>query len=206
MKQSLFVVFMFVLGCILGDVLQLQWQLHEMSILILYLLMFQVGISVGCSDNLKALLRNFRPKMLLLPLISLGGTLLFSALISIVLTRWSVFDCMAVGSGMGYYSLSSILITQLKMPSLGHQMAAELGTIALLANICREMIALTCTPLFKKFFGPYASITAAGVTSVDVCLPIIGRVCGKEMIAVSLFHGMMIDMSVPLLVPFLCEF
>ena len=85
-------------------------------------------------------------------------------------------------------------------------MAAELGTIALLANICREMIALTCTPLFKKFFGPYAPITAAGVTSVDVCLPIIGRVCGKEMIAVSLFHGMMIDMSVPLLVPFLCEF
>jgi len=206
MKQSLFVVFMFVLGCVLGDILQLQWQLHEMSMLILYLLMFQVGISVGCSDNLKALLRNFRPKMLLLPLISLGGTLLFSALISIVLTRWSVFDCMAVGSGMGYYSLSSILITQLKMPSLGRQMAAELGTIALLANICREMIALTCTPLFKKFFGPYAPITAAGVTSVDVCLPIIGRVCGKEMIAVSLFHGMMIDMSVPLLVPFLCEF
>ena len=206
MKQSLFVVFMFVLGCILGDVLQLKWQLHELSMLILYLLMFQVGISVGCSDNLKALLRNFRPKMLLLPLISLGGTLLFSALISIVLTRWSVFDCMAVGSGMGYYSLSSILITQLKIPSLGQQMAAELGTIALLANIWREMIAMSCAPLFKKFFGPYAPITAAGVTSVDVCLPIIGRVCGKEMIAVSLFHGMMIDMSVPLLVPFLCEF
>lgn len=206
MKQSLFVVFMFVLGCILGDVLQLQWQLHELSMLILYLLMFQVGISVGCSDNLKALLRNFRPKMLLLPLISLGGTLLFSALISIVLTRWSVFDCMAVGSGMGYYSLSSILITQLKIPSLGQQMAAELGTIALLANICREMIAMTCAPLFKKFFGPYAPVMVAGVTSVDVCLPIIGRTCGKEMIAVSLFHGMMIDMSVPLLVPFLCEF
>lgn len=206
MKQSLFVVFMFVLGCLLGDLLQLQWQLHEMSMLILYLLMFQVGISVGCSDNLKALLRNFRPKMLLLPLISLGGTLLFSALISIVLTRWSVFDCMAVGSGMGYYSLSSILITQLKIPSLGQQMAAELGTIALLANICREMIAMTCAPLFKKFFGPYAPVMAAGVTSVDVCLPIIGRTCGKEMIAVSLFHGMMIDMSVPLLVPFLCEF
>ena len=42
MKQSLFVVFMFVLGCLLGDILQLQWQLHEMSILILYLLMFSL--------------------------------------------------------------------------------------------------------------------------------------------------------------------
>lgn len=206
MKQSLFVVFMFVIGCVIGNVCQLRWQLHELSMIILYVLMFQVGISVGCSDNLKAILRNFRPKMLLLPLASISGTLLFSAIISLALSRWSVFDCMAVGSGMGYYSLSSILITQLKLPTLGQQMAAELGTIALLANICREMIALTCAPLWRKYFGPYAAVTAAGVTSVDVCLPAIGRVCGKEMIPVSLFHGMMIDMSVPILVPFLCEF
>lgn len=206
MKQSLFVVFMFILGCVIGDVCHLHWQLHEVSMIILYILMFQVGLSVGCSDNLKAILRNFRPKMLLLPLATISGTLIFSALISLLLSRWGVLDCMAVGSGLGYYSLSSILITQLKIHSLGQQMAAELGTIALLANICREMIALTCAPLWRKYFGLYAPITAAGVTSVDVCLPAIGRVCGKDMIPVSLFHGMMIDMTVPILVPFLCEF
>lgn len=205
MKQSLFVVFMFVMGCVVGDLFQLHWQLHEMSILILYLLMFQVGISVGCSDNLKAILRNFHPKMLLLPMVSIGGTLLFSALVSVFLSRWSVFDCMAVGSGLGYYSLSSILVTQLKLPTLGQQVAAELGTIALLSNICREMIALTCAPLWHKFFGPYAPITAAGVTSVDVCLPAISRTCGKDMIPMALFHGMIIDLTVPVLVPFLCQ-
>lgn len=205
MKQSIIVIMMFVLGCIIGDIYAPNWDLHNVSIMILYALMFQVGLSVGCSPNLKAILRNFKPKMLLLPLATISGTLLFSAIISVALVQWRVTDCMAVGSGMGYYSLSSILITQLKVPTLGQQVAAELGTIALLANICREMTALICAPLIHRIFGPLATVTAAGVTSVDVCLPSITRTCGKDMVPIALFHGMLIDMSVPLLVPFLCE-
>lgn len=205
MKQSIIVIMMFVLGCIIGDIYAPNWDLHNVSMMILYALMFQVGLSVGCSPNLKAILRNFKPKMLLLPLATISGTLLFSAIISVALVQWRVTDCMAVGSGMGYYSLSSILITQLKVPTLGQQVAAELGTIALLANICREMTALICAPLIHKIFGPLATVTAAGVTSVDVCLPSITRTCGKDMVPIALFHGMLIDMSVPLLVPFLCE-
>lgn len=76
--------------------------------------------------------------MLLIPLGTITGTLLFSALASILLSQWSVFDCMAVGSGFAYYSLSSILITQFKEPTIGIQLATELGTIALLTNIFRE--------------------------------------------------------------------
>lgn len=205
MKQSIIVIMMFVLGCIIGDIYAPNWDLHNVSMMILYALMFQVGLSVGCSPNLKAILRNFKPKMLLLPLATISGTLLFSAIISVALVQWRVTDCMAVGSGMGYYSLSSILITQLKVPTLGQQVAAELGTIALLANICREMTALICAPLIHRIFGPLATVTAAGVTSVDVCLPAITRTCGKDMAPIALFHGMLIDMSVPLLVPFLCE-
>ena len=146
MKQSLFVVMMFVVGCVVGAWFELDWELHDVSMYILYVLMFQVGISVGCSDNLKAVLSHCRPKMLLLPLATVTGTLIFAALISFVLARWNVFDCMAVGSGLGYYSLSSILITQLKMDTLGEQLATELGAIALLANICRELLALTLAP------------------------------------------------------------
>ena len=55
MKQSLFVVFMFAAGCVVGDVFNLHWEFHRMSMIILYALMFQVGISVGCSDNLNAI-------------------------------------------------------------------------------------------------------------------------------------------------------
>lgn len=205
MIQSIGVLLMFVAGCMIGHVCGLNWQLHNLSLYILYALMFQVGLSVGSSDNFKAILRNFRPKMLLLPLTTITGTIVFSALVSIFLSHWNVFDCVAVGAGMGYYSLSSILVTQLKIPSLGEQVAAELGTIALLSNVCRELIALIFAPLICKLFGPLAPITAAGVTSVDVCLPAIGRVSGKDMIPVALFHGMLLDMSVPLLIPLVCE-
>jgi len=205
MRQSLFVVLMFVVGCVVGAVSDIHWQFHTISLVILYVLMFQIGLSVGCSDNLKAILGNFRPKMLLLPLATLTGTLAFSALASIFLVRWGAFDTMAVGSGLGYYSLSSVLITQLKMPSLGEQMAAELGTIALLSNIFRELAALVGAPFFRNHFGPLAPVCAAGVTSVDVALPAIGRVSGQAMIPVALFHGMVLDMSVPIMVPLLCQ-
>ena len=207
MKQSLFVVLVFIIGCVAGSVFELDWDLHDASLYILYALMLQVGISVGSSDTLKEMIKNFHPKMLLLPLGTVTGTLLFSAMASLLLFRyhWSATDCMAVGSGMGYYSVSSIIITQLKMESLGAQLATELGTIALLANICREISALVFAPLLVRFFGPLATISAAGVTSVDVAMPAIVRYSGKEMIPVALFHGMMLDLSVPLLVPFLCE-
>jgi len=102
MRQSLFVVLMFVVGCVVGAVSDIHWQFHTISLVILYVLMFQIGLSVGCSDNLKAILGNFRPKMLLLPLATLTGTLAFSALASIFLVRWGAFDTMAVGSGLGY--------------------------------------------------------------------------------------------------------
>lgn len=205
MKQSLFVVLMFVVGCIVGVVANIRWELHDASLYILYALMFQVGISVGCSENLKAILHNFRPKLLLLPLATLTGTLIFSALVSWFLVEWGAFDTMAVGAGLGYYSLSSVLITQLKMPSLGEQLAAELGTIALLSNIFRELLALVGAPFFRRYFGPFAPVCAAGVTSVDVALPAIGRVSGQAMIPIALFHGMLLDMSVPLIVPLLCQ-
>ncbi len=92
---------------------------NDITVYVLYLLMFQVGISIGSDKKLKDILSSIRPKLLLVPLATIIGTLSFSALISLALTKWSVFDCLAVGSGFAYYSLSSILITELKEPTLG---------------------------------------------------------------------------------------
>lgn len=78
--------------------------------------MLQVGLSIGSDKKLKDILGSIRPKLLLVPLATIAGTLVFSALVGLLLTQWSVFDCLAVGSGFAYYSLSSILITQLKEP------------------------------------------------------------------------------------------
>ena len=185
MKGSLLVVGFFFLGCLLGWFGWLPAFIREndLSVYVLYLLMFQVGLSIGSDKQLKQILRNIRPRLLCVPLATIVGTLSFTALASLLLSRWGVFDCLAVGSGFAYYSLSSILITQLKEPSLGAQVAAELGTIALMTNIC-----------------------AGGATTMDTTLPIITRYCGNEWVFVSLFHGFLVDFSVPFLVTFFCSF
>lgn len=207
MKGSLLVLVFFLIGCLLGiaDMLPLDKLQGNLTLYILYALMLQVGISIGCSKNLKSIVSQLRPKFLLIPLTTILGTLLFSALASLLLARWSVFDCMAVGSGFAYYSLSSILITQFKEASLGLQLATELGTIALLSNIFREMMALLGTPLLCKYFGKLAPISAAGVNSMDVVLPMITRYSGSDMLPVAILHGLLIDMSVPFFVSFFCQ-
>lgn len=158
MKNSIIVFLFFCAGCLLGFSGEIKLDAHHISLYILYALMLQVGISIGSNKNLKQIVRQIRLKMLVIPLATIIGTLLFSALASLLLSRWSVFECMAVGSGFAYYSLSSILITQFKEPSIGLQLATELGTIALLSNIIREMMALLGSPLIEKYFGKLAPI------------------------------------------------
>ena len=158
MKGTLAVLSVFALGCLAGwsgllDLENLGKIGPDLTMYVLYLLIFLVGVSMGCNPDLKKILKGVSPKLFLLPLATISGTLLFSALASLLISEWNVFDCLAVGSGMGYYSLSSVLISQYKEASLGMQMAAELGTIALLANIFREMFTLVGTPLLARWFG-----------------------------------------------------
>lgn len=206
MKGNLKVLAMFVAGCLAG----LFWvspdaDLHGWSLAVLYVLMFQVGMGMGSHPTLRHQLRQWNWGMVLTPLATIVGTLTFSAAASLVLSQWSVFDCMAVGSGFAYYSLSSILITQFKEPTLGMQLATELGTIALLSNIIREMMALMGAPLFRKYFGRLAPISAAGVNSMDVLLPVITRCSGREVMPIAIFHGILIDFSVPFFVSLFCR-
>lgn len=140
MSGSYGVVGMFAVGCLAGAVAVAAGfdvpDVHGISVYILYALMLQVGLGLGSRDNLKPVLRAVGPKVLLLPAASVAGTLAFSAIAGLLLSRWSVADYLAVCSGMGYYSLSSVLIMQLKMPTLGAQLATELATIALSPTSC----------------------------------------------------------------------
>ena len=172
MKGSLVVVAFFCAGCMIGAVNNFQYDMHSVSMYVLYALMLQVGISIGSNKKLKELIKSLRLKMLLVPMATIAGTLLFSALASLLLSQWSVFDCMAVGSGFAYYSLSSILITQFKEPSIGLQLATELGTIALLANIFREMMALLGAPLIRKYFRTAGSYLGCR-SELDGCIAAI---------------------------------
>ena len=205
MKGSLIVVAFFCIGCLVGIFNDFQFDMHNLSMYILYALMLQVGISIGSNKNLKFLIKSLRPNMLLVPIATIVGTLLFSAFASLLLSQWSVFDCMAVGSGFAYYSLSSLLIVQFKEASAGIEIATQLGTIALLANIIREMMALFGAPVYASLFGKFAPVSVAGINSMDVCLPVISRCSGKNIIPIAIIHGIVLEICVPLLISLFCR-
>ena len=199
MKGSLIIVFFFILGTVCGVFHLIPVDLAEtdISFYTLCALMFSVGVSIG---NDPQTIRNFRslnPRLVFLPIMTILGTLAGSALVSLVIDGRSAADCMAVGSGFGYYSLSSIFITEYKGP--------ELGTVALLSNITREIFTLLAAPLLVRWFGNLAPISSGGATTMDTTLPIITQCSGQEFVVVSIFHGFVVDFSVPFLVTFFCS-
>ena len=207
MKGSLIIIGFFILGTLCGFFHLIPFDISKsnISFYALCALMFSVGLSVGHDPqtlkNFRSLNpRNFRslnPRLIFLPVATILGTVSAAALVSLILPHRSAPDCMAVGAGFGYYSLSSIFITQYK--------GAELGTVALLSNIMRELITLLCAPLLVRWFGNLAPISSGGATTMDTTLPVITRYSGQQFVVVSLFHGFVTDFSVPFLVTFFCS-
>ena len=199
MKGSLIIVSIFALGVLCGIFhwLPNEWLSGNLSFYALCALMFSVGLSIGHDPQTIQRFRTLNPRLALLPLCTILGTLTAAALIGLVFSHRSTVDCLAVGSGFGYYSLSSIFITEYK--------GAELGTVALLSNIAREIITLLCAPLLVRWFGNLAPISSGGATTMDTTLPIITRSSGDEYVIVSIFHGFVVDFSVPFLVTFFCS-
>lgn len=200
MIGSLIVVGLFILGIMCGffGLLPQTLLTNNYSIYALCGLMMCVGMTLGHDKEIIKKFKSLDPKMAALPLMTITGTLAGCALISLFISNRSLTDCMAVGSGFGYYSLSSVFITQYK--------GAEMGTIALLSNIIREISALMLAPLFVRYFGKLAPIAAGGATSLDTTLPAVAKFSGQDFLVLSMFHGAVIDLSVPFLVRLFCSF
>jgi len=199
MKGSIVILSFFATGLLLGLFHWLPSELlnYNISFYVLCALMFSVGLSIGNDPSSFRQFRHLNPRLLFLPILTMAGTWISVISVSIFLTNRSVAECLAVGSGFGYYSLSGILITQYK--------GIELGTIALLSNIIREVITLLLAPWMVQYFGKLAPISAGGATTMDTTFPVIVRYSGKDYAIVSIYHGFVMDFSVPFLVTFFCS-
>lgn len=198
MKSSLIILSFFALGLLLGvyRLFPEGWQNFDISFYVLCALMFVVGFSIGHQPDTIKQFRRIHSRVLFLPVFTIAGTWL-GAVVASLFSGYFITEMLAVSSGFGYYSLSSILITEYK--------GIELGTIALLANIFREIFALLFAPLMVKYFGKLAPIAAGGATTMDTTFPIIVRTSGKEFSIVSVYHGFIMDFSVPFFVTLWCS-
>lgn len=198
LKGSLVIVAFFVAGCVAGLFALVPFDAagSRVSTYVLYALMFCVGVTLGHDKTLADRVRRLDPRLALLPVMTAVGTLAGAALAAPLLSPLAVTDTLAVGSGFGYYSLSSIFIADFR--------GAELGTVALLCNVMREIFTLLTVPLVVRWFGPLAAVSIGGATTFDTTLPVITQTVGKPYAVVSVFHGCMLDFSVPFLVTLFC--
>ncbi len=194
MKGSIILVSFFVVGLFLGINFDSLAELcsGKLSSYILYVMMLIVGMSLGCDKGALNALRNQSKRVIFLPVGTVLGTLFGAALVYPLVSSMEFKDTLAVASGLGYYSLSSILLTEYR--------GAEVGTIALLANVVREVTTILTAPLMVRYFNKLSTVSAAGAASIDTLLPIITRFSGKEFVVVAIFHGLVMEITVPILV------
>lgn len=194
MRFSFLLVFVFIVGLLLayGDYLPIFLSKNDFSNFVLYILMFVVGISFGGDKNFLTVIRQINWRIALVPLAIIIGSLLGTAIYSLVSPNISIKEAMAVGAGLGYYSLSSVLISELYNQNL--------GTIALVSNLIRELFTLVFTPILVILFGKLSPIASGAATSMDSTLPIITRYSGKEYTVIAIFSGAVLTILVPFLV------
>lgn len=196
MKGTIIVIGVFLMGIVIGllDFYPKKINFEIITDYLLMMLMFVVGITTGANKRTIALLKNTNIKILTIPLSAILGTWLGIIIVSVLLTNYHFFDLMAIGSGFGYYSLSSVLIKAVK--------GDDLATLALISNIFRELLTLIFTPIIAKYFGKIAPIASGGATSMDVTLPIITKYVGTEYAIISVFSGTVLTSLVPIFVTF----
>lgn len=197
MHESIIIFVCFAGGCVMGYFGADNYLPEQASFYSLCVLLMCVGFGIGQNDELRRNFRHIKKGFVLMPIITIAGTWIGALLTALLITDRSPADWLAVSSGFGYYSLSSMLITEM--------CNVELGTVALMYNVLREVTTLLFAPLLLRLFGPLAPISLGGATTADTTLPIISRICGTQFVPIAIFHGLIVDLCVPFLVPLFCS-
>ncbi len=165
---------------------------ERVSMLALYILLFLVGVEIGHNKAAFKNIKNMGKKILAVTSSIIAGSLLGG------LAAGLIFDMpknvsMAIASGLGWYSLSAVILKEIA--------GAEIGAIAFMSNVFREMLAFIIIPWIAKRLNYCTAIAPAGVTSMDTTLLIISESTDNETAIISFSNGLILSTLVPILVP-----
>ena len=136
-------------------------------------------------------------KIMLVPLGCIIGSLAGALLSSFIIKDVNLKDLIMLSQGYGFYSMSGIVVTELKN--------AELGSIALMNDLFREVIAI----LLMYSIGwryPRSAISAAAATAMDVTLPMVKQACGNDFIPHAMVSGFILSILAPIAISILAAF
>lgn len=120
-------------------------------------------------------------------------TSLLGGIISSYLLNLPITQGLAIASGFGWYSLSSVIINDAWGPIF--------GSIAFFNDLSREILSLFIIPFFI-FHHRSTAVGMAGATALDCTLPIIQRSGGIEVVPLAISFGFVTNIVPPILLVF----
>lgn len=182
-----------VIGAIAGFFVPQSWYGATDTLLTigLCLLLFFVGIDIGKNKNVLQDIKRTGFLFFIVPIGVAVGSLIGALAVGAML-GYPLNESGAIGSGLGWYTLSSVIIAPY---------SSELSVVAFLTNVIREVFAIALIPLIAKYVGFIEAIAPAGATAMDTTLPIISRNTNSETAILSFSTGLILSTLVPILVP-----
>lgn len=168
------------------NLLDVSLQISTWHLLLLF--MFFIGLDLAYSPLDRSWLNI---KILLVPVGCIFGSLFAVMLYSFWNTQIGLKDLIMLSQGYGFYSMSGVVVTELRN--------AELGSIALMNDLFREIFAI----LLMYCIGwkyPRSAISAAGATAMDVTLPMVKQACGHDFIPHAMVSGFILSLLAPVMV------
>jgi uncharacterized membrane protein YbjE (DUF340 family) len=159
---------------------------------LLCLLLFIIGIDLSQNRNIVTEIRRIGSRLLFIPLLIAAGSIAGALMISLVIGLTPSYG-MAIGAGFGWYSLSSALLAPIS--------GGEIGIMALLTNIFREILSIVLLPFVVHYLGKTAAVAPGGATTMDTTLPFVVKYAGSEMSILSFVSGVILSLMVVFLVP-----
>ncbi|TCB66225.1 lysine exporter LysO family protein [Acinetobacter sp. ANC 4216] len=133
-------------------------------------------------------------KILLVPLGCIVGSLLGACVTATLIPNISLKDLIMLSQGYGFYSMTGIVVTELKN--------THLGSIALMNDLFREILAIVLMYMIGWRY-PRSAISSAGATAMDVTLPMVKQACGNDFIPHAMVSGFILSVLAPVVVSIL---
>ena len=162
------------------------------STYVLVVLIFCVGIQLRNNGiSIRSVFFNQRGMITgaIFVLMSLLGGIIGAQVLNVPIVQG-----LAVSSGLGWYSLSSV--------TLNNAWGPIWGSIAFFNDLSRELMSLFIVPLFMQHYRSTA-IGYTGATAIDCTLPIIQKAGGVEVLPLAFSFGFITNIAPPILLIFL---
>lgn len=158
-------------------------------------MIFIAGIEIGSNRGILKRICNLHSALLALaiPLAVACGSICGALLLGHI-AGLSAYDSLLVGGGLGWYSFSSVVISAMY--------STEIGTVAFLANMMREISGFFLIPLLVRVHK-FLVLAPSGAATMDSGLPVVIKYTNLHVGMYSFINGLVLTLIVPVLISWL---